>query len=118
MRSLVLFSLLAVGSLGCEPKPSGDAPSKETAAKTPPQTPLARDVDRICNAEEQSGALHEEPNARASHVAIWLATNLESDEGRALSRELVGLAPEPRKERLRLAAAEQTHGDCEILRSW
>ncbi len=116
MKSLVLLSL-AVGTLaGCDPKPT--EPSKSSVAKAAPTTPFARDVQRICNVEEESGALHEEVNARAQHTAIWLATNLESEEGRELSRQLVQLEPEPRKARLRRVADEQKIGECETVRTW
>jgi hypothetical protein len=120
MRSFLL-SLLILGAAACEPKPAGKTASSEASEPAKPvvlATPFARDLDRICNAEEQSGALDEIPSARAQHVGIWLATNLESQEGRTLSVELVQLAPPERIARLKSVLAEETMSDCEILATW
>lgn len=129
MRCLaVVASVIALA--GCEPKTSnessGDDGKGRTAAASVPvkeqglalDTPMKRDLDRICNAEEQSGALHEDPDARAQHVAVWLATNLESQEARTLSAELVSLAPPERKARLRDVLTENAMTDCEIIATW
>tara|TARA_R110002096_G_scaffold44524_10_gene119915 strand:- start:11092 stop:11475 length:384 start_codon:yes stop_codon:yes gene_type:complete len=122
---LYLLSLLVLTAAACEPKASTESGPAETQAQAEEPakpvlaTPLARDLDRICNAEEQSGALDEIPSARAQHVGIWLATNLESQDGRSLSVELVQLPPEERIARLKAVLAEQSmSADCEILATW
>ncbi len=117
MRSFLL-SLVFLGA-ACEPTPSSDPAPKSEASKPVLATPFARDLDRICNAEEQSGALDEIPSARGQHVGVWLATNLESQEGRDLSVELVQLPPPERIARLKTILAENKMGaDCEILATW
>ncbi len=124
MRSLSL--LIAVSTfVACEPNAANEKPTPSPAqevvvANAEPvlETALKRDLDRICNAEDQSGALHEIPSARAQHVAVWLATSLESQDARDLSAELVALAPPERIARLRTVLAENEMGDCEILATW
>ena len=115
-----LLSLLILVAASCEPNLSRKAADLEAEAPAKPvfATPFARDLDRICNAEEQSGALDEIPSARGQHVGIWLATNLESQEGRTLSVELVQLAPPKRSAHLKSVLAEHKMGDCEILATW
>jgi hypothetical protein len=41
-----------------------------------------RDIDRLCHAQEHSGALQLEPGHRPVAIAQWLAENLETDEVR------------------------------------
>jgi hypothetical protein len=118
MRSSLLL-LAILGAVACEPTPSAKTTTAaEEPAKVALATPYARDLDRICNAEEQSGALDEIPSARGQHVGVWLATNLESQEGRTLSVSLVQLAPPERIARLKGVLAEHSIGDCEILSTW
>ena|SRR5687768_18462 len=50
----------------------------------------ARDVDRICNVVERSGAAGMELAERTYLTATWLGSNLESPAGRAL---LAGIQP-------------------------
>ncbi|MCP4445482.1 MAG: hypothetical protein GY811_09085 [Myxococcales bacterium] len=120
---LFLLSLVPMLAVACSPTPPKEESRPvhhETEVATGPtlDTPIKRDLDRICNAEEQSGALHEIPSARASHVGIWLGTNLESQEARTLSATLVQLVPTERIAKLR--SVLDTHGfeGCEILATW
>jgi len=114
MKSLLLIGIAL--SLSCTPSDSSKKPAKAVAPIL--DTPIKRDLDRMCNAEEKSGALDEDPDSRANHVGIWLATNLESQEARTLSAELVALAPEPRIARLREVLKSNAVGPCPILATW
>lgn len=113
LRSLALLALATGAWLGC--KPSQEAQPEKGPAL---DTPIARDLDRICNAEEQSGALNMPPGDRAMHVGIWLATNLESQEARDLSAELSPMPAPKRGARLKEVLAAHDFKKCEILYAW
>ncbi len=114
---LLLVSLLALSA--CDSKTEPKTREEPTPIAAPIlETPIQRDLDRICNAEEQSGALHEAPNARATHVGMWLANNLESQQARDLSAKLVALAPEERIAHLKGVLREHKLSDCEIIQTW
>ncbi len=115
---LLLIPLLVLSA--CDSKTTSQPKPQAKAEVATPilDTPIKRDLDRICNAEEQSGALHEAPNARATHVGMWLANNLESQQARDLSAKLVALAPEERIAHLKGVLSEHQLSDCEIIRTW
>jgi len=119
MRLLVI-SLLALSACNSKTTHQETETHEEPTPIAVPvlDTPIQRDLDRICNAEEQSGALHEAPNARATHVGIWLANNLESQQARDLSAKLVALAPEERIAHLKGVLREHQLSDCEIIQTW
>lgn len=79
---------------------------------------MERDLDRICNAEEQSGALDLQPGERAMHVGIWLAKNIESQEARDLMAELTRLSGTERARRLQQELTTRGVPNCEILLVW
>lgn len=126
MKFQALACILLFAS-GCEPKAQDEVkaePNKEATkvARQVPQeelaTPMARDLNRICNAEELSGALELQPAERAMHTGIWLAQNLESQEARDLSAALTKLGPAERIARLQRATSEHGIKACEILHAW
>ena len=100
--------------MGCKAKAAAPAEDTEPAL----DTPMARDLDRICNAEEQSGALDKPPGDRAMHVAIWLATGLESQEARDLSAELSQMPSPTRGKRLKEELVKHGISKCEMLYAW
>ena len=83
-----------------------------------PMTALESDLDRICNAEEMSGALELPTGDRALHTGIWLAENIETQEIRDFVAELTKLGPEARTTRLQTKLAEHAITDCEIVHTW
>ena len=130
MKCLALSLLVFVAS--CESKTKTDPEAKsadvakaeaeaakvETPAPEALDTPMARDIDRICNAEELSGALDLQPGERAMHAGIWLAENLESQEARNLSAALTKLSPDERIARLQNEVEANRIPSCEILHAW
>jgi hypothetical protein len=117
----LLLSCLVLPTASCEPKAQEakeTADVKEAPATEALATPMARDVNRICNAEELSGALDLQPAERAMHTGIWLAQNLESQDARDLSAELTKLNPQERVSRLQQVATEHGISPCEILHAW
>lgn len=78
----------------------------------------ARDIDRICHAEEHSGAAELPEGGRSLHIAQWLATSLESQEARALSAELSQMELPERARRLSAEAAKLGMSDCAMLAAW
>lgn len=108
--TLAIFVTLA---MGCKAKP----------AAPPERTAYDRDLERVCMMEEMSGALELEPANRALHSASWLATHLESQEGRDLSEKLTRLAPPERIAHLEGELKKAQFDDksiksCEVLYSW
>ena len=87
----------------------GDAP--------PTDTPYARDVDRICHAAEHSGA-DRESGGRSLVIAEWLATHLESPEGRELMRALSSRPDGERGALLGSEAARVGIRSCAMLAEW
>lgn len=81
-------------------------------------TGYSKDVDRICGAMEQSGALELEEGGRAMHVGIWLARNLETQDGRELSATLVALPPQDRVAKLLSISKAEKIKECSILKTW
>jgi hypothetical protein len=76
MRGPVLGSLLAVCIAAACARSDGAEPSA-----------YQRDIDRLCHAQEHSGALQLEPGYRPVAIAQWLAENLETDEVRKVLGE-------------------------------
>lgn len=111
---VALALALALGLAATACKPTSSAADKAPLL----DTPYARDLDRICNAEEQSGALDKQPGDRAMHVAIWLATELESQEARDLSAALSPMAAPERGTRLKSELAKFNIQKCEMLHAW
>jgi hypothetical protein len=121
MKCLVLCLLFVTA--GCQSKSKSAEPGEPTskteeAKSTAPITATERDLDRMCNSLEQSGALDLQPAERAMHVGIWLAENLESQEVRDLSAALTKLGPEDRTARLQQELTKHGIATCEILHSW
>lgn len=105
MRILLLAGLAAL--FGCQ---------KGTTAPTP----YERDLDRICHAEEQSGAAEQHEGARALAVAQWLGANIETQQGRELlaSMNAPGVGPADKARILDEAAASAGIEHCPTARAW
>ncbi len=108
MRLLVFAGLLAA-LVSC---------SKSEDSHAHEDTPYVRDIDRICHAEEHSGALQEEPGARPMMVALWLAKNMETDEGRTFSAKLSQASPKEKVALLKAEADKARIKDCALIKAW
>jgi hypothetical protein len=138
MKSIVLASVL-VSLLACqsegkkEPTRKAAAPREAVVpaeAVVPreagggeseselPKTALEVDLDRICNAEELSGALEMPSGDRALHTGIWLAKTIETQEARDFVAELTKLESVARIEVLQAKLAEHKISHCEIVNTW
>jgi len=94
--------------VGCQ---SGNTPSARDAT-------YAKDVERICNVEELSGALKEDPNARSTLVAVWLGNNLVTQEARELMAQQAQLPPAKKAALLRAEAREVGLSGCPTADTW
>ena len=118
MKSFALTMLVMLAT-GCQSgsETTNKTPSKDTPEVIPPSA-FERDLDRICNEEEQSGALELQPGERGIHVAIWLAEQIESQEARELVAELSKLAPQERIARLQQELSKHNIAECEVINAW
>ncbi|HUS66205.1 MAG TPA: hypothetical protein VMZ28_16745 [Kofleriaceae bacterium] len=76
------------------------------------------DLENICDAEARSGALQQDPNQRATHVAMWLGPRVQTDEARKF---LAGLGAMPAKDKgdvLRREAARVGLSTCPLAETW
>ncbi len=111
MRRLpvVLVAFLGVAAVAC----------KDRAAPTPPaDEAFGRDVERICQAEELSGAAAEEPGARPMLVAQWLGENIETQRGRDLLAEAARADGVAKAEVFERAARSVGRDRCATAESW
>lgn len=121
MKALALVPCL-LALVACQPKAQEKAePDTAAVARSEPEpakTPLELDLDRICNAEEYSGALDLPTGDRALHTGIWLAKNIETQEIRDFVAELTKLEAVERTNRLQAKLAEHKIARCEIVHAW
>jgi hypothetical protein len=127
MRAGVLVWAALVCVSACQ-RGESDAPRDKPApapAPTPAPTPAApdpaafrRDVDRICNVAERAGIGQEGVNPDVAQ-ADWLAENIETNEARALIREINGLPAAQRAAAYDAVAAKVgLTGGCPTARAW
>lgn len=76
------------------------------------------DFENICNAEERSGALREDPNSRATHVAMWIGSRLQTDEARRFLAGLGAMPPKAKGDALREEAARIGLSACPLAETW
>jgi hypothetical protein len=141
--ALVLGGTLAAASCGqsssttsAPPSPSpaisGGAPAAPpTAAPSPPPsannqmpgqapvlTPLAADVDNICNVVERSGAINAPPGERAVHTAVWLGKNVQSAQGKKFLEDIQPLTGVAKADALDGMALAMGLVDCPLSAEW
>lgn len=113
---LISIAALACGvcvlSTSCE---RGESKGKEGAFES---SPFGRDLDRICHAEERSGAKAEPEGGRAITVANWLGQNLESQAGRDFLGRLARTAPADKAQLLTAEAAKLGIDPCPLAGAW
>ncbi len=97
---------------------TGQGQDQAPAEASASDTPMARDLTRICDGEKLSGALELPLGDRAMHTAIWLANTMESQSARDFSASIRAL---PMAERIDLLSEELSkHAieQCDILARW
>jgi hypothetical protein len=109
-RIAVLAALVWLATAGCQ---TGGPSDSKTA-----ESPFQRDMARICNGEQRSGALSQPPEQRQMLVAQWLATNIETADARSLLAQIVQSAPADKVTLLRDAATRAGIDDCPLIRAW
>jgi hypothetical protein len=104
-----LVAVLGVGQASCQ----------KTVTQTDfRSTPLGRDVDRICNAVEQSG-VDKDPSAnRQVFVAQWLGANIESGDGRNFLVSLARVEGEAKATLLEEQARRVGLSGCPLAAEW
>lgn len=80
--------------------------------------PYAQDIERICFAEERSGALEQEPGRRSLVVAHWLGNALKTDESRVLLGRLARMPPRDKSAVLRAEASKLGIERCPMAAVW
>ena len=103
MKGLVLLALVVAGcQSGKQAKPKA----------------YVEDLERICNAEELSGADEQDPNRRSLFVATWLGNSLVTQEARDLMAKQAPLAPKEKAALLRAEAKEAGLSGCPTADTW
>ncbi len=114
-RALALIVLCAA-ACGGESQDSASASAPAPAASS--DAAYHEDVRRICNAEELSGALEEDPNRRAIIVAQWLGNNVVTQEARSLLAQQARLPPKGKRELLLAEAKKAGLPGCKTAEAW
>jgi hypothetical protein len=98
------------------PAPKQEAGSVGAAAPGPSR--YGRDIERLCNAEAESGALEEAEEARQIIVAKWLGANIETPEGHAFLAKIQPLAAGDKAAALDREAQKVGLAGCPLARRW
>ena len=108
MRALAALLILVLGALGCQ---SGSQSVSQV---------YRTDVENICDAEARSGALapDQDPNRRALVVARWLASRIQSEQGRQLLGSLQKLKAGAKGDALRREAERVGLSGCPLADTW
>lgn len=106
MRALaiVLVSVLGLAS-GCSRDSRGPSAYQQ-------------DIDRLCHAEQHSGAHQLDPDYRPVAIAQWLAENLETAEVREVLVEFQAGSPAEKRAVLEREAAAVGLVDCPLAKTW
>ncbi len=80
--------------------------------------PYAADIEQICDAEERSGALDQDPSVRSVQVAAWLADHLVTDQSRQLLGRLATLSPADKATALAAEAKKLGISPCPMAQVW
>ncbi|MBK9071957.1 MAG: hypothetical protein IPL79_13280 [Myxococcales bacterium] len=126
-----------VGAASCGPSSTTSPPhppavsAQPTAAPAPPPsatnqmpgqapvlTPLAADVDNICNVLERSGAINAPPGERGVHTAVWLGKNVHSAEGKKFLEDIQPLTGVAKADALDGMALAMGLVDCPLSAQW
>jgi hypothetical protein len=113
--AVIAVTAAAAALAACNSSKSSNSSSAGNAA---PSSDYVEDVRRICNAEQLSGALEQDPNGRSMFVANWLANNLVTQDGRDLMGKQAALEPAAKAELLRAEAKEAGLAECPTADTW
>jgi hypothetical protein len=110
----------------CESGGGGGGGGGGTAASTapvpvlapPPSAAYARDIERVCNAERDSGAVDQPEEARQIIVAKWLGAQLETAEVHQLLARIQPMAGPAKGAALDAEARKVGLADCPVARRW
>lgn len=137
--TLVLGGMVGAASCGPSsttsppPSPPPAVSAQPTAAPAPPPppsetnqmpgqapvlTPLAADVDNICNVLERSGAINAPPGERGVHTAVWLGKNVHSAEGKKFLEDIQPLTGVAKADALDGMALAMGLVDCPLSAQW
>lgn len=128
MRLVYLGLACAVAS-ACQRKPSE---TKATEPAAPPvglapvaaapgtwrDTPLGRDLDRICNVVERSGAAALPEGEQVMATLQWLPANIESESGREFLASIAHLEGDAKADALDAGARKVGLSDCPTAGLW
>lgn len=107
MKLLASLALLVATTGACQ-RGSGDTVDPAYRA----------DFENICDAEARSGALKEDPDARANLVATWLQPRVKTDEARRFLAGLQKLQPKEKGDALRRESARAGLQACALAETW
>jgi hypothetical protein len=113
MKSRLALSLALSGALlACQS--GGSSPAKGGGDA------LRRDLDKICNAKQLSGADQDSSGQGTYMMAQWLDANITSEEGRAFLVEFakLGQDKDARRKHLQLAATKHGLTACPLINEW
>jgi hypothetical protein len=137
MRIAVCVAFLAL--VGCqakdEPGPIDQAPQAKTGSQPQAGKPAqgtagdepvqgaagddyAGDIERICNAEQLSGAAEMDEGARSMHVAQWLGSNIKTEDGRQFLASLARAKAADKAKLLRSESSKVGLKGCALAKSW
>ena len=97
---------------------TGQVQDQAPAETSQPDTPMARDLIRICDGEKLSGALELPLGDRAMHTAIWLASNMESQTARDFSASIRVKSMADRIVLLNAELTKHSIEQCDIIARW
>lgn len=81
-------------------------------------TPLARDLDRICNVIERSGAAQLPEGERVLATTQWLPANIESEAGREFLASIANLDGDAKAAALDEGARKAGLASCPTAELW
>lgn len=82
------------------------------------QTPYSRDVERICDSVQLSGAQDMPENDRVFTIAMWLGSNVETQDGRDFLVRIQPLVGEDKARALEDEAKRVGLRTCALAAEW
>lgn len=101
-----------------EPAAAPPSAINQMPGQAPVLTPLAADVDNICNVLERSGAINAPPGERSVHTAVWLGKNVHSAEGKKFLEDIQPLTGVAKADALDGMALAMGLVDCPLSSEW
>lgn len=92
--------------------------AKGESGSAVPLSPLAADIDNICNVIARSGADSAPPGERSVQTAIWLGKNVVSAEGNAFLGQIQPLQGAAKADALEAKALDVGLTGCPLAAEW